>query len=117
MAERSSSSATMSRTRCAGCPSGTNSCTEGGSSQASSTCQGRKLFVMPPSESPPPRYVEPPQPLPGQAPSEFHSRLPRGVRRGPSHDLPCCRVTRCYPPVTSDQSIRQWSRNGTLIDI
>src|SRR4051812_17726222 len=65
MAERSSSSATMSRTRCAGCPSGTNSCTEGGSSQASSTFQGRKLFVMPTSESPPASHVEPLQPLPG----------------------------------------------------
>src|SRR3954471_8212792 len=59
MAERSSSSTTMSRTRCAGCPSGTNSCTEGGSSQASSTFQGRKLFVMPPSESPHGLPVEP----------------------------------------------------------
>src|SRR4029453_18959996 len=59
MAARSSSSVTMSRTRCAACPSGTNSCTEGGSSHASFTRHGRKLFVMPPSESPPTAEVEP----------------------------------------------------------
>src|SRR5690349_15991232 len=80
MAERSSSSATMSRTRCAGCPLGTNSCTEGGSSQVSSTFQGRKLFVMPASESPPAPCVEPIQPLPGQAPSQ---KKGRHLRRRP----------------------------------
>src|SRR5829696_3913632 len=62
MGERSSSSATMSRTRCAGWPAGTNSCTEAGSSHASFTRHGRKLFVMPPSESPPTAEVEPPWP-------------------------------------------------------
>src|SRR3712207_4860855 len=75
MAESSSSSATMSRTRCAACPSGTNSCTEGGSSQASSTFHARKCFVMPPSESPPEPHVEPLQPLPGRAPSTAVSDL------------------------------------------
>src|SRR4029453_9311220 len=59
MAARSSSSVTMSRTRCAACPSGTNSCTEGGSSHASFTRHGRKLFVVPPSESPPTAEDEP----------------------------------------------------------
>src|SRR3712207_5990004 len=59
MAARASSSVTRSRARCAACPSGTNSCTEGGGSHASFPRHGRKLFAMPPSESPSTAEVEP----------------------------------------------------------
>ena len=73
------SSVTMSRTRCAGCPSGTNSCTEGGSSQTSSTFHGRKLFIMPPSESLRAVSVDLFQPLTGRAPSPESYAAPATV--------------------------------------
>src|SRR4051794_18298028 len=46
----------------------TISCTEG-SGQTSSTFQGRKLFIMPSSESPPVPHAEPVRTSPGRAPS------------------------------------------------
>src|SRR3954470_7750153 len=46
---------------------GTTSCTEG-SGQTSSTFQGRKLFIMPSSESPPVPHAEPVRTPPGRAP-------------------------------------------------
>src|SRR5208283_271959 len=46
MALRSSSSRTRSRTKCATWSGGTNSRTDGGSSQSWSTSQGRKVALM-----------------------------------------------------------------------
>src|SRR5215213_6601614 len=91
MAARSSSSATISRTRCAACPSGTNSCTEGGSSHASFTRHGRKLFVMPPSESPPTAEVEPLWPYRDTLLAR-RAAPPRGERLGEGHGPEVLRV-------------------------
>src|SRR5690242_14575273 len=47
MAERSSASRTVSRTKCARCPGGARSCADGGNSQFWSISQGQKVFGIP----------------------------------------------------------------------
>src|SRR3712207_9238611 len=79
MAERSRASQTVPRTKCARCPGGTNSCTEGGKSQPWSTSHKRNTLAMSQVNHP---ATAPSRRLLGQAPSltESQGRV-LGLRR------------------------------------
>src|SRR5438552_13813507 len=77
MADRSSSSATVSRTKCARWSGGTKSNTEGGNSSCCWTLHSRKVLAIAHSTKPAPAvstHFRTPPALPGQTPSAFPGR-------------------------------------------